>query len=301
MNAVRGARLGLTLLSPLVLLSACGATTGAQRAGSRTQLFTAHDSRIDAEDEVDAPYRAPDAGEPGVSYRFLGSFLSDRLMLDEQTIQPAVEQRLITFESGIEEGSCPGDESQGIGVADLPSKVPLELAAWLALANLHVQERGAVRASVKLSDRGSESSGVSVSRDVTEFSPEAGIACRYQTKAFRTQVEAASEHTTRGDGAVPEWKKLEDLGLRWRRGGDFVWELTYDDQEDGRVFQLRVLLTDEAEARQGDGQWMCETLSCSSRSPLLMDGLATYEVGESQTGANERRTCVWRNNRGGSQ
>jgi len=246
------------------------------------------------------PVELPADNESGnVLYRFLGRFLGDELVLSEQSIQPSVEQRIVELESRVADSSCPGTEEDGIGVAELPARIPVELAAWLALANLHQQEGGTSQAGVCRAGElpGFETSHV-VARDVLTFAPETGIECKLQTKVFRTQTDTTADTSPSDRSVEPEWKREEEFGLRWRQRGDFAWELLAAVEDGGKTYVLNLLLTNEAEARQGDGEWTSVAMRCVSRRMLLVDGLGAYAIGVSPTAANEQRTCVWRKEAG---
>jgi len=252
----------------------------------------------------------------GVYYRFIGRLFEASLHIDEQCICPDAETAMVTFESVV--GAAGSDDlcgSKGVGIAELPERLPAELGAWLAIVDLYGTIDGGrrepqlgdsrsgfptVQSQNKILDDGAEGHmASSCARHVCQFEPGPGIACVAQLKTYLTSSLAPEPHPHAGGipgaKAGPGWQQQQERwGLRWREGGTFYWDQV-SRHADGRVvYEMRLSFQAEMEASDGSGRIVGQTVVCRSNSPVFFSMLQDFEVREQALPNDNRRICVGR-------
>ena len=256
----------------------------------------------------------PDEGG-GVYYRFTGRIFDASLQIDEQYICPNAENEMVTAVSteaaAGSNGSC---GSSDVGIAELPERLPAELGAWLALVDLY-STLDAGRREPQLGDSISGASTAqsqnkiidddnhghmssSTARHVCQFEPGPGITCAFQLKTFLTTSFGPEQHLQAegipGAKAEPEWQQQERWGLRWRVGGTFYWDQVSRRAEGRVIYEMRLSLETDIDARDGSGRVVGQTVVCRSDSPVFFNILEDFEVRAQKLPNDKRRICVGR-------
>lgn len=227
-------------------------------------------------------------------YRYVGRFFDDTLLLDEETTSSDAERRIVSLATH-SRGTCreASADGRGYGLTQLPSRFPVELGAWLALAEL---ERGSkVHSLVQGQSRARASDHAEMStvvvRDVTRFEPMPGMVCGVQFKRYSEQSRHPPQSAILEQIDEASQTEAEVLQLNWRGRGRFAWEMI---GHRGASYRLNINVSQEVEDRSGSGEVLEQTMSCRWNRPVYFDLLAGIEVGYEDQVDGTRHVCVWR-------